>query len=137
MSEDRSPGRSRGKERTQEGMGPGGKAGSLTAAGPGSNKCRAPQGGVTGSAPVSDPAFAANAPKIAGGCGAGSAAEGREGRPASQRSFGPGLPPAEPPRRAPGEDPEDILGKPGRGGRGSPGEEEEEKEGKRRDVFQS
>lgn len=40
-------------------------------------------GGVTGSAPVSDPAAAANAPKIAVGRGAGSAPGVREGHPAS------------------------------------------------------
>lgn len=124
---DQCAGRSHEKERSQEGTGSNGErwiqgwqqVTGATSAGL--------QGGVTGSAPVSDLAVAANAPKIAGGRGAGSARAGQEGHPLSKRGLVPGLSPAKRLRRARGADslpprPRVCLGK----GKRSQREEEEE-----------
>lgn len=99
---DRCPGRSHEKERSQEGTGSNGERwiqGWQQVTGATSAGLR---GGVTGSAPVSDLGVAANAPKIAGGRGAGSARAGQEGHPFSKRGLVSGLSPAEPLRRARG-----------------------------------
>lgn len=106
------------------------------------------QGGVTGSALVSDPRVAANAPKIAGGRGAGSARAGRggEGHPASAAPVlalalapapphhpSPAAPQARPSRTAPATD------SGGPSGKGTGREKESRRRGKeeRKDGFKS